>query len=88
VVGGQHSILDTAQVWDLMPSGKEILAKALNESANELDGSGFLMDRKGHLRKRYDLSNQEDIELFVRQVALLLPPKKTPKTELKREIEK
>ena len=88
IVSGQHAIQDTAQVWDLMPSGKEILAQALKAPAKELGGAGFLMDRKGHLRKRYDLTKKEDLELFVRQVALLLPPKKTPKAELQREPEK
>lgn len=88
VVEGGHGIQDTAQVWDLMPSGKSIFAQALKVNPSELKGAGLLMDRQGHLRKRYDLSSREDIELFVRQVALLLPPKKTPKAELKREKEK
>jgi len=88
VVAGKNTIQDTAQVWKLMPTGKDVFAKALQVPVNELDGSGFLMDRKGHLRKRYDLLKRGDIELFVRQIALLLPPKKTPKAELKREIEK
>lgn len=88
VVDGDHDIQDTVQVWELMPTGKDAFAKLMKVPENELKGSGLLMDRKGHLRKRYDLGNQEDIELFVRQVALLLPPKKTPKAELKREIEK
>ncbi len=88
MVEGIHGIQDTAQVLGMIPSGKRVFAKALNISPDELPGQGLLIDRQGHLRKRYDLTNRKDIELFVRQVALLLPPKKTPKAELKRETEK
>ena len=88
MVEGLSRIQDTTQVFEMMPSGKAIFSKALKISPDELAGAGLLIDRKGHLRKRYDLSSRKDVELFVRQVALLLPPKKTPKAELKRETEK
>ncbi len=87
-VDGNYPIEDTAQIKTLSPSGKEDLAKALPAADSNLKGKGFLMDREGHLRKQYDLSQDADIQLFVRQLALFLPPKKTPKAELKRETEK
>ncbi len=87
-VDGDYALVDSSQMLPLTDADQLAVTTALGLPYSALKGSGFLVDRKGHLRKRYDLSNKDDVQLFVRQIALFLPPKKTPKPKLQRETEK
>ena len=88
IVNGIDGIEDTVQVWDFPQDRQADLAEALSELKPTFSGEGYLINREGRLVKKYDLTDKDDNQLFVKHIGYFLPPKKTLKAELIRETEK